>query len=189
MDPPQPMGCARARASATEPTGPRNVKPLDVKCSCEYAGAVSSPAFQPRPLERGTAAQQIAAQIRDAMRSGRLSAGERLPSEHELAAEYQVSRPTVREALRLLAAARLVEATRGAAGGTFVALPAPGAVAASLSETIELWFQAGSTTAAEVDHARAWIERGCVRLAAEQRTDDDLADIASAVERARDPSI
>lgn len=150
---------------------------------------MSSPAFQPRPLQRATAAQQIAEQIRDAMRNGHLAAGARLPSEHELAAEYQVSRPTVREALRLLAAARLVEATRGAAGGTFVALPEPGAVAASLGETIELWFQAGSTTAAEVDHARAWIERGCVRLAAEHRTDDDLAAIAAAVERARDPAI
>jgi DNA-binding FadR family transcriptional regulator len=147
------------------------------------------PPFEPRPVLRAGAAQQIASQIRAAIRSGRLAAGQRLPGEKELADAFRVSRPTVREALRMLSAAQLVQAIRGAAGGTFVALPAPDAVAESLGETIELWFQAGSTTAAEVDQARALIERGCVRLAAEQRTEADLAAIAGAVEPASDPAI
>jgi DNA-binding FadR family transcriptional regulator len=138
---------------------------------------------------RATAPQQIAEQIRQAIRGGRLAAGERLPSEQELAEEFGVSRPTVREAMRILSAAQLVQAVRGASGGTFVALPAPDAVAETLGETIELWFQAGSTSAGEVDQARAWIERGCVRLAAEHRTEEDLAAIEGAVEAARDPAI
>ena len=150
---------------------------------------MATPAFEPQPIQRATAAEQIAQQIRDAIRTGRLGAGHKLPSEPELAAEYGVSRPTVREALRILAAGRLVESTRGAAGGTFVALPAAADVAASLGETIELWFQAGATTAADVEQARAWIERGCVRLAAECRTDADLEAITAAVDRARDASI
>src|SRR5215210_8015916 len=97
-----------------------------------YTHPMASPEFEPRPLQRATAAQQIAEQIRAAIRAGRLAAGQRLPSEHDLAADYRVSRPTVREALRILAAGRLVEATRGAGGGTFVALPAPAAAAESL---------------------------------------------------------
>ena len=148
-----------------------------------------SPRFEPIPIQRASAAQQIAGQIRAAMLDGRLAAGQRLPSEQELAVDYSVSRPTVREAMRILATDGLVRATRGATGGTFIALPAPGAVAESLSETIELWFQAGSTSAAEVEQARGWIERGCVRLAAEHRTAQDLEAIDAAVEQARDPSI
>jgi GntR family transcriptional repressor for pyruvate dehydrogenase complex len=148
-----------------------------------------SPAFEPLPIHRESAAQQIAGQIRAAMLAGDLETGQRLPSEHELADEYGVSRPTVREAMRILAADGLVRATRGAAGGTFIALPAPDAVAGTLSETIELWFRAGSTSAAEVEQARGWIERGCVRLAAENRTDADLDAIRAAVDGARAPSI
>src|SRR3954468_15829664 len=148
-----------------------------------------SPAFEPLPIHRESAAQQIAGQIRAAMLAGDLETGQRLPSEHELADEYGVSRPTVREAMRLLAADGLVRAARGATGGTFIALPAPEAVAESLSETIELWFRAGSTSAAEVEQARGWIERGCVRLAAENRTDADLQAIRSAIDGARDPAI
>jgi GntR family transcriptional repressor for pyruvate dehydrogenase complex len=148
-----------------------------------------SRAFEPAPIQRESAAQQIAGQIRAAMLGGDLEAGQRLPSELELAERYGVSRPTVREAMRLLSSEGLVRATRGAAGGTFTALPAPDAVAESLSETIELWFRAGSTSAAEVEQARGWIERGCVRLAAENRTEADLAAIRAAVDGARDPSI
>jgi DNA-binding FadR family transcriptional regulator len=148
-----------------------------------------SQAFEPSPITRESAAQQIAGQIRAAMLAGDLEAGQRLPGEHELAERYGVSRPTVREAMRLLSSDGLVRATRGATGGTFTALPAPDAVANSLSETIELWFRAGSTTAAEVEQARSWIERGCVRLAAEHRTEADLHAIRAAVDDARDPTI
>jgi len=147
------------------------------------------PAFEPSPIHRESAAHQIAGQIRAAMLAGRLAAGQRLPAEHELADEYGVSRPTVREAMRMLAADGLVRTTRGASGGTFIALPAPDAVAGSLSDTIELWFAAGSTSAGEVEQARSWIERGCVRLAAENRTSADLDSIQAAVDDARDPSL
>lgn len=145
--------------------------------------------FEPAPIQRESAAQQIAEQVRGAMLSGDLPAGQRLPSENELADEYHVSRPTIREAMRLLAADGLVQPRRGAAGGTFTSLPAPEAVAASLGETFELWFRAGSTSAAEVEQARSWIERGCVRLAAEHRTDADLLAIRAAVDGARDPAL
>lgn len=112
-----------------------------------------------------------------------------MPAEVELAEEFRVSRATVREAMRILSAGQLVEANRGAAGGTFIALPAPDAVAESLGETIELWFLAGSTSAAEVDQARLCIERGCMRMAAENRTADDIQAIGAAFEAGRDPSI
>ncbi len=146
-------------------------------------------AFEPGPIRRAGAAEQIASQIRQAIRSGRLVSGQRLPPEHDLAEDYKVSRATVREAMKILSAAQLVKASRGAAGGTFVVMPERDAVAESLGETIELWFQAGDTSAADVDEARLWIERGCMRVAAESRTEDDLRAIADALEASRELSI
>ncbi|HEY4279702.1 MAG TPA: FadR/GntR family transcriptional regulator [Conexibacter sp.] len=145
--------------------------------------------FRPRRLSRASAATQIADQVRDAILRGELPAGSRLPAEHELAEQFVVSRATVREAIKLLSAARLVESTRGAAGGTFVVVPDPAAVAASIGDTLSLWFASGSTSLAEVSEAREAIERVCVRLAAQRRDEEDLADIRRAVEGGRDPEI
>ena len=60
---------------------------------------------------------QIAQAIRDAIVAGRLMVDERLPSEAELADRFAVSRPTVREALKRLAAQNLIRTQRGATGG------------------------------------------------------------------------
>ena len=88
-----------------------------------------------------------------------------------MAAEYSVSRGTIRETMKLLSASQLVESSRGAGGGTFVRLPEPGRVATTLGETVALWFSAGTTTLKEINDARAWIELGCVRFAAAARTE------------------
>jgi len=63
-------------------------------------------------------AGQIAEALEQAMLEGRLKIDERLPTEDELAARYGVSRPTVREALKRLAARHLIRSRRGPAGGT-----------------------------------------------------------------------
>ena len=63
---------------------------------------------------------RIAQAIRDAIVEGRLIVDQRLPSEQELAEQFGVSRPTVREALKRLAAQSLIRTQRGATGGAFV---------------------------------------------------------------------
>lgn len=63
---------------------------------------------------------QIADAIRSAILQGRLMVEERLPSETELAERFGVSRPTVREALKRLAAQNLIRTQRGPTGGAFV---------------------------------------------------------------------
>ena len=60
---------------------------------------------------------QIATAIRDAIVAGELIVDQRLPSEAELADQFEVSRPTVREALKRLAAHSLIRTQRGATGG------------------------------------------------------------------------
>jgi GntR family transcriptional regulator, transcriptional repressor for pyruvate dehydrogenase complex len=147
------------------------------------------PSFVPRPIQTSSAAQQIAEQLRMAVLLGQLPPGQRLPSETDLAAEYSVSRGTIRETMKLLSAAGLVESTRGAAGGTFVRVPEPGTAAAQMGDAIALWFNAGSTSLAEVNDARAWIERGCVLMAARNRTEADIDAIREAVEAMEAPGL
>ena len=61
-------------------------------------------------------ARQIAEKLREAILEGRLHVNERLPTEYELAARFNVSRPTIREALKRLAAQNLIRSRRGPAG-------------------------------------------------------------------------
>jgi len=157
-----------------------------------YSRVVATPAgrgFAPRPITTASAAAQIAEQLRTAIMRGDLQPGHRLPSEIELAADYAVSRGTIRETMKILSSAQLVETARGAAGGTFVRVPEPGSVAAAMGDTISLWFAAGSTTLAEVNAAREWIERGCVMLATVNRDAQDLEAIGAAVEAMEAPGL
>jgi len=67
--------------------------------------------------------RRIADELRTAIESGELTAGQKLPSERELAARYGTARNTAREAFRLLETAGLVDIEHGS--GVFVHRPAP----------------------------------------------------------------
>ncbi|HZU16950.1 MAG TPA: GntR family transcriptional regulator, partial [Candidatus Dormibacteraeota bacterium] len=60
---------------------------------------------------------EVVAQIREAIFSGRYQPGDRLPTERELSRQFGVSRVTVRDALRALEAAGLIEVRVGGQGG------------------------------------------------------------------------
>jgi DNA-binding FadR family transcriptional regulator len=80
-----------------------------------------------RPVRSGNAFEETVERLLQAIRLGVVGAGERLPSERELAERLGVSRVTLREAIRALSDAGYVESRRGRYGGTFVneSLPAP----------------------------------------------------------------
>jgi GntR family transcriptional repressor for pyruvate dehydrogenase complex len=121
---------------------------------------------------------QIAGAIRDAIVSGDLIVDERLPSEAELAEQFEVSRPTVREALKRLAAQSLIRTQRGAFGGAFVnRLSLPEAYNQQITTSTLLLSMNGVSfdTACE---ARFAMERACAPLCALRRTPDHLADHA-----------
>ena len=142
-----------------------------------------------RPVTTRSAAGQVVEQLRSAIIDGRLRTGDRLPSEHDLAKDFGVSRGTVREAIRTLAASKLVTSSRGATGGTFVTTPQAGELAEQIGEQIVLWFRAGNISLAEVHHARHVLERECVQLAALNRTEDDLSAMRQPVEVSRDSGL
>lgn len=64
--------------------------------------------------------REIADRLRTAILSGKLAAGDKLPVEQDLANRFGVSRSTIREALKRLAAQNLIRTRRGNAGGSFV---------------------------------------------------------------------
>ena len=81
-----------------------------------------------RPVRTGNAFEETVERLLDGIRLGVHSRGDRLPPERELAGRLGVSRVTVRDALRELAAAGYVETRRGRFGGTFVTYQ-PGPIA------------------------------------------------------------
>ena len=108
-------------------------------------------------------------QIRRAIQIGRFLAGERLPSERELADQLGVSRTTVREAIRVLQGEGLIETRRGRSGGAIVI--APETTAAERRRVVR-------HRLAELENVfdyRLAIEPAAARLAAQRRTKADLA--------------
>lgn len=136
-----------------------------------------------------SAASQIADQLQQAIMDGRLKVDERLPTEEELAAQFGVSRPTVREALKRLAARHLIRSRRGPSGGTFVAGPSPEELAASLGTSVTLLVATGGVSLDEMATARLEMEAVCCRLAALNRTEAHLEALETEIEIQRAAAI
>src|SRR3954449_4469078 len=73
------------------------------------------------PVRTRRTFEEAAEQIAEKVRSGELRAGDKLPGERALAAQMEISRPTLREAIKVLADAGLLAVRRGPGGGMFVA--------------------------------------------------------------------
>ncbi|MCG6863306.1 MAG: FadR family transcriptional regulator [Chromatiaceae bacterium] len=131
-----------------------------------------------KPLKTETLPKQIARQIRQAIVEGRLRADDRLPGEDELAERYGVSRPTIREALKRLAAQNLIRSRRGPAGGTFVNRPNQEEMRDALATAVMLGVGLGELDLADVAQARRELELVCCRLAAQNPDPEQLAIMA-----------
>lgn len=118
--------------------------------------------------------EQIVRQIREAISSGELRAGDRLPPETELAQRFGVSRPTVREALKILQALNVLRSSPGPTGGTFVRALDSSDVAEQLQEFLALLLNIKGVELQELCEAREAIETMTARRAAERRTEADL---------------
>lgn len=131
-----------------------------------------------KPAKSRRAFDEITSQVRDLVRRGELAAGDRLPSESKLADQFRVSRNTVREAMRMLQVAGLVELRPGASGGAFVARANPHRVAVNISDMLDL----SDFSFTDLTEARAGVELTVVRLACERRDADDLAAMEQNIE-------
>ncbi|UYN82504.1 MAG: FadR family transcriptional regulator [Microcella sp.] len=87
-----------------------------------------------RPVRTGNAFEETLARLLQLIRLGIVAPGDALAPERELAARFEVSRDTVRDAIRSLADAGYLESRRGRYGGTFVRDPLPDAQGAPAPE-------------------------------------------------------
>ena len=114
--------------------------------------------------------EQVADQLRELIMTGELAPGERLPNEALLAREFGVSRATVREALRVLAAQNLLRTAKGAGGGSYVTLPTVDHISEFLRSNINLLTESRDVTLDELIEARELLEVPAARLAAARRS-------------------
>ncbi|MFF2144605.1 FadR/GntR family transcriptional regulator [Kitasatospora sp. NPDC058190] len=124
------------------------------------------------------------ARIRQMIRDGELPPGSKLPPEQQLAAELGLSRNLMREAVKALVVARVLEIRRG--DGTYVTSLAPGLLLEGLGGAVELL---QGDTVLELTEVRRLFEPVATALAATRITDEDLAEVErhlSAMRDARD---
>jgi DNA-binding FadR family transcriptional regulator len=135
-----------------------------------------------------SAGHQIAEAIRALILDGRLVVDERLPSEQELAARFGVSRPTVREGLKRLAAQNLIRTRRGATGGSFVNRISWSEAQGQLVTTATLLMTMAPVSPDTVAEARLTLLAACVPLAAARRRTAHLRTMRAEVQVQSDPS-
>ncbi|MCX4966692.1 FCD domain-containing protein [Streptomyces sp. NBC_00654] len=125
------------------------------------------------PVRRPTLSAEVLDTLRRQITAGEWPVGTRIPPEPELMRQLQVARGTLREAVRALAHAGLLEVRQG--DGTYVR------AASELSGAVQrLYADRASTELLEV---RAALEGKAARLAATRATDKDLAALTAALER------
>ena len=120
----------------------------------------------------------IATHLRRQIVRGELRPGETLPAESQLMEQYGVSRPTLREAFRILEAETLISVRRGSRGGARVVAPD----ASVAARYVGLLLQMQGATINDVYEARMISEPPCARLLAENRTDADLEKLTGVVD-------
>ena len=121
---------------------------------------------RPRPARLREKPQQIADELRRSIVSGELSEGDSLGKEPELVERFGVSRPSLREALRILEAEGLISVVRGMLGGVVVHAPDQRLTA----RTAALVLQARNVSLADVYEARSLLEPVAVRALASLRS-------------------
>jgi GntR family transcriptional repressor for pyruvate dehydrogenase complex len=125
--------------------------------------------------------EQVADQLRELIVGGSLKQGDRLPPTPELAAMFGVGRSTVREALRQLSSQSLINAVRGSRGGTFVAISDADTVRKYLETTLGLMSGTDQLSLDELFEARIILEGEAAYLAAQRRSDKQLAHLKEAM--------
>ena len=121
---------------------------------------------------------RIIAQIRDMILSGQLNPGDRVGSERELIAQFEVSKATLREALRVLEALGLVEIRKGLSGGVFIAKVDMKTTIHSIMNFLR--FEAVSIR--DITMIRYFLEPSIAEMVASTITEDDIEKLKATIE-------
>lgn len=134
-----------------------------------------------RPLRSPRLAEMVAAELRDRILSGEIADGGMLPKQEELLAEFQVSFPPIREALRILETEGLITVQRGNVGGAQVHRPE----SSQTAYMIALVLQADGVNLQDVIDALRQFEPSCAAACA-QRLDRAKTVVTRLAQNTRD---
>lgn len=122
--------------------------------------------------------EDVAEQIQEAISNGSLNPGDRLPNERDLAVVFNVSRATLREAIRSLEGAGIVEVSRGKSGGTFIT----DSKSTHLSKAFNALIRFRGATIEDLSEFRGSFEAETAFWAAKRRTDEDVTELLRILE-------
>ncbi|GHO86396.1 GntR family transcriptional regulator [Dictyobacter formicarum] len=130
-------------------------------------------------IPKSAVAEDIVSHLLLLIREKKLRPGDKLPPERELAAMMQVSRPSLREALRTLSIMRVVELRHGS--GAYITALEPSA----LVEHLDFVFSLDDSTYLQLFQTRKILEPGICALAAQHITEEELTQLEACVERSK----
>ena len=131
---------------------------------------MEKPSFMFRKAKQNRIFQDVVDQIQEIVLSRKLPPGSRLPSERELKEMFQVSRGTLREALRILEQKGLIEIKLGVGGGAFVKEVGYEQV----SESLALLIRYQKISLFHLSEFRKTVDGDVTALAAQRATPDDI---------------
>jgi GntR family transcriptional repressor for pyruvate dehydrogenase complex len=139
-----------------------------------------------RPVARPLTYQLVVDRIEEQILGGTLTVGDQLPPERELAALLRVSRPAVREGLRMLEAQGVLRAEGSGPGSATVVAALPGE---ALTRLLRLHLALSNFRAPDMVEARVMLERWSARLAAQHATAAALSRMRELLDRMDDPAL
>jgi DNA-binding FadR family transcriptional regulator len=119
-----------------------------------------------KPIKQARISNQVCEQLKQTILLGQFKAGDRLPSERDLAADFQVSRVAIREALRTLENSGFIATRQGVNGGAYVTELTFG----HITDAFLNLFLADKISIPELYHVRILVEPEIARLAAKAVT-------------------
>ena len=124
--------------------------------------------------------EEVERQLRASISAGIYKPGDKLPSERELVNQFEVSRVTVRDALRNLQNLGLISVRRGVNAGAYVSEPTPQPITQSINNLIQM----KKVNFAHLIEIRLYIEPEVARTAAICRTSEDLDTLSQLLDQA-----
>jgi len=131
-------------------------------------------------LKKPSLSKEVENKLREAINAGVYQPNDKLPAERELVDQFQVSRSTVRDALRNLRNQGLVNVIRGVNAGAYVLEPSPQPITQSIENLVRM----KKVNFAQLIELRLYIEPEVARTATLFRTSDDVAILNDLLDRA-----
>ncbi|UFS70125.1 FCD domain-containing protein [Geomonas sp. RF6] len=135
-----------------------------------------------RQAKQSRVYQDVVEQIQEAIVTGKLKTGDQLPAERDLKERFQVSRGTLREALRVLEQKGLIEIRTGVAGGSIV----KGVGTEQVSASLALLIRYKKVSLQNLAEFRIGLEGDVAALAATRATAEDVAKLKALLAKASD---